>query len=59
MKDTWFFWLVFFYWSDHFDQGLSCKSNRKGQIKKMVHQDAHGLVKSAILNGHAYSNWPY
>jgi len=35
--------------SDHFDQILICTSSKKGQIYKMVHQDAHGLVKSAIL----------
>jgi hypothetical protein len=25
---------------------------QEGQIFKMVHQDAHGLVKLAILNGY-------
>ncbi len=39
--------------SDHFDQMLSCTSSQEGQFFKMFHQDAHGLVKSAILNGHA------
>jgi hypothetical protein len=28
---------------------LSCTSNQKIFLKKMVHQDAHGLVKLAIL----------
>jgi hypothetical protein len=32
---------------------LSYTSSQKEQIFKMVHQDAHGLVKLAILNGHA------
>jgi hypothetical protein len=42
----------FFDWNDHFDQMLSCTSNEKRQIKKMVHQNANGLVKLAILNCH-------
>jgi hypothetical protein len=46
------FLVSYFDWNDHFDQMLSCTSNQKGQFFKMVHQDAHGLIKSAILNGH-------
>jgi hypothetical protein len=49
----------FFDWNDYFDQMLSRTSNKKRQIFKMVHPDANGLIKSAILNGHAKSNWPY
>jgi hypothetical protein len=41
-----------FDWSDHFDQVLSCTCSQEGQFFKMVHQDAHCLIKSAILNGH-------
>jgi len=41
-----------FDWNDHFDQVLNHTFNQVGQIFKMVHQDAHGLVKSAILNGY-------
>jgi hypothetical protein len=41
-----------FDWSDHFDQILSHTSNKKKQFFEMVNQDAYGLVKSAILNGH-------
>jgi hypothetical protein len=52
MKNTWFFLLVFFYQNDHFDQVLNHTSNQEGQNFKMV-QDAHGLIKSTILNGHA------
>jgi len=43
----------FFDWNDYFDQMLSRTSNKKRQIFKMVHPDANGLIKSAILNGHA------
>jgi hypothetical protein len=32
---------------------LSCTFNQEGQIFEMVHQDAHGLIKSPKLNGHA------
>jgi hypothetical protein len=42
----------FFDWSDHFDQVLNHTSNQEGQIFKMVHQESHGLIKLAILNGH-------
>jgi hypothetical protein len=45
--------LIGFFWSDHFDQVLSRKCSQEGQIFKMVHQDTNGLVRSAILNGHA------
>jgi hypothetical protein len=38
--------------SDYFDQVLNRTFSKKGQIKKMVHQNAHGLVKLTILNGH-------
>jgi hypothetical protein len=31
---------------------LSRTSSQEGQIFKMAHQDAHGLIKLAILNGH-------
>ncbi len=41
-----------FDWNDHFDQVLNHTFSQEGQIFKMVHQDAHGLVKSAILNGY-------
>jgi hypothetical protein len=47
------FFIGFFYQSDHFDQVLSCTSNQEGIFLKVVHQDAHGLVKSIILDGHA------
>jgi hypothetical protein len=46
------FLVGFFNQSNHFDQVLNDTSNQEGQIFKMVHQDAHWLVKSAILNGH-------
>jgi hypothetical protein len=36
----------------YFDQVLNRTFNQKGQFLNMVHQHAHGLVKSAILNGH-------
>jgi hypothetical protein len=49
----------FLHWNDHFDQVLNCTFTQEEQMFKMVHQDAHGLVKLAILNGHAYSNWLY
>jgi len=52
MKDTWFFQLVFFTVMAIFDQMLNCTSSQKRQFFKMVHQDAHGLVKLAILNDH-------
>ncbi len=42
----------FFDLSDHFDQVLNRTSSQEGQILKMVHKDAHGLIKSTILNGH-------
>jgi len=38
--------------SDYFDQVLNRTFSQKGQIKKMVHQNAHRLVKLTILNGH-------
>jgi hypothetical protein len=41
-----------FTWNDYFDQMLNHTSNKKRQNFKMVHQDAHGLIKSNILNGH-------
>ncbi len=45
-----------FDWNDHFDQMLNRTSTQEGQIFKMVHWDAHGLIKLAILNGHAQPN---
>jgi hypothetical protein len=42
-----------FDWNDHFDQVLNHTFNQEGHFKKMDHQDAHGQVKSTILNGHA------
>jgi hypothetical protein len=42
----------FFDLNDHFDQVLNRISSQKGQIFKGVHKDAHGLIKSTILNGH-------
>jgi hypothetical protein len=39
--------------NDHFDQLLNCTSSQEGQFFKMVHQDGRGLIKLAILNGHA------
>ncbi len=38
--------------NDYFEQMLSHTSSQKRQLFLMVHEDAHGLVKSAILNGH-------
>jgi len=38
--------------NDHIDQVLSFTSSQERQIFKMVHQDAHGVIKLAILNGH-------
>jgi len=46
------FFVGYFDYNDHFDQMLNCTSSQKGQFLKMVHQDAHGLVKFVILNGH-------
>jgi hypothetical protein len=40
----WFIWL-----KRPFDQVLNHTSNQNGQIFEMVYQDAHGLVKLAIL----------
>jgi hypothetical protein len=37
----------------YFDQVLNPTSNQKGQFFFKIHQDAHGLVKSATLDGHA------
>jgi hypothetical protein len=39
----------FFDWNNHLDQIWNHTSNQEGQISKMVHQDAHGQVKLAIL----------
>jgi hypothetical protein len=41
-----------FYWSDHFDQILRHTFSKKKQNLKMVHHDAHGLVKLTI-----YTEW--
>jgi hypothetical protein len=49
MKDTWFFWLVLLTKLTIFDQVLNRTSNQEGQFLKMIHQDAHGLIKLAIL----------
>ncbi len=47
------FLVGFFDWNDHFDWVLSHRSSQKREIVKMVHQDAHGLIKLVVLNGHA------
>jgi len=47
------FLVRFFDWNEHFDQVLGHTSSEERQFFKMVHQDAHGLIKSTILNGHA------
>jgi len=46
------FLVCFFDGSDHFDQMLSHIFSQKQQIFKMFHQNAHGLIKFAIMNGH-------
>jgi hypothetical protein len=40
----------FFDWNDHFDQMLSRTFSQKGKKLKMVHKDAHGLVKLAMFS---------
>jgi hypothetical protein len=47
------FFIGFFYQNDYFEQMLCHTSNQEGQFFKMVHENAHGPVKSTILNGHA------
>jgi hypothetical protein len=39
----------FFDWSDHFDQMLNNIYSQEGQFFKMIHQNANGLIKLAIL----------
>ncbi len=46
------FLVAIFNQSDHFDQVLNHTSNQEFFLKKKVHQNAHGLVKSTVLNGH-------
>jgi len=39
-----------FDWSDHFDQVLNYKFSQERQFFEMIYQDAHGLIKLAILS---------